>query len=73
MKITDMVTRDNFARYQILSTSPHYFCRKWIGVANENENLDFGFKGLKNDKHESYETFKQWFYYMILACIETKY
>ena len=73
MRITDMVTRDNFARYQILSTSPHHFCWKRIGVKNENENLDFGFKGLKNDTYESYETIKQWFYYMILACIETNY
>ena len=59
MRITDMVTRDNFARYQILSTSPHHFCWKRIGVKNENENLDFGFKGLKNDTYESYETIKQ--------------
>ena len=24
----------------ILSTSPHYFCRKWIGATNENSNFD---------------------------------
>ena len=24
----------------ILSTSPHYFCRKWIGVSTENSNFD---------------------------------
>ena len=33
----------------ILSTSPHYFCGKWIGVRNENSNFDLrilGFKGL---------------------------
>ena len=24
----------------ILSTSPHYFCRKWIGERNENLNFD---------------------------------
>ena len=43
----------------ILSTSLHYFCRKWIRVTNENSNLDFRIKGLKSDKYESYETFKQ--------------
>ena len=26
----------------ILSTSPHYFCRKWIGATNENSNFDLG-------------------------------
>ena len=31
----------------ILSTSPHYFCRKWIGATNENSNLISGFKELK--------------------------
>ena len=31
----------------ILSTSPHYFCRKWIGATNENSNLISGFKGLR--------------------------
>ena len=29
----------------ILSTSPHYFCRKWIGATNENSHFDL--KGLK--------------------------
>ena len=24
----------------ILFTSPHYFCRKWIGTTNENSNFD---------------------------------
>ena len=24
----------------ILSTSPHYFCKKWIGATNENSNFD---------------------------------
>ena len=24
----------------ILSTSPHYFCKKWIGATNENSNVD---------------------------------
>ena len=23
-----------------LSTSPHFFCRKWIGATNENSNFD---------------------------------
>ena len=27
----------------VLSTSPHYFCRKWIGVTNDNSNFDLGF------------------------------
>ena len=32
----------------ILSTSPTYFCKKWIGVSNENSNFDLiGFKGLR--------------------------
>ena len=26
----------------ILSTSPHYFCRKWTGVTNDNSNFDLG-------------------------------
>ena len=26
----------------ILSTSPHYFCRKWIEATNENSNFDLG-------------------------------
>ena len=28
-------------------------------MTKENSNLDFGFKGLKSDKYESCETFKQ--------------
>ena len=28
----------------ILSSSPHYFCRKWIGATNENSNVDLGVK-----------------------------
>ena len=32
----------------ILSTSPHYFSRKWIGATNESSNVDLRFKGLKN-------------------------
>ena len=32
---------------EILSTSPHYFCRKWIGATTENfQILILGFKGL---------------------------
>ena len=31
----------------ILSTSPHYFCRKCKGATNENSNLILGFKGIK--------------------------
>ena len=26
--------------HDILSTSPHYFCRKWIRATNENSNFD---------------------------------
>ena len=26
--------------FDILSTSPHYFCRKWIGATNESSNFD---------------------------------
>ena len=26
--------------FDILSTSPHYFCMKWIGATNENSNFD---------------------------------
>ena len=28
----------------MLSTSPHYFCRKWIGATNENSNFDVRFQ-----------------------------
>ena len=28
----------------ILSSSPHYFCRKWIRATNENSNVDLGVK-----------------------------
>ena len=31
----------------ILSTSLHYFCRKWIGATNEIQILILGFKGLR--------------------------
>ena len=37
MRIMDMVTQDFL---DILSTSPHYFCRKCIGSTNENSNFD---------------------------------
>ena len=30
----------------ILSTSLHYFCRKWIGATNDNSKFDLRFKGL---------------------------
>ena len=30
----------------IVSTSPHYFCRKCIGAANENSNFNLRVKGL---------------------------
>ena len=33
----------------ILSTSPHYFCRKWIGATNENSNFDLRVKTVKTD------------------------
>ena len=38
MRITYIITQDEFAWY--LSTSPHYFRRKWIGATNENSNLN---------------------------------
>ena len=53
MRITDMITQMNLL--DILSTSPHYFCRKRIGTTNENSNFDQGFKGLTNiliDEHQ---------------------
>ena len=31
----------------VLSTSPHYFCGKWIRATNENSNVDLRFKGLE--------------------------
>ena len=31
----------------ILSTSPHYFCRKWIGATNENSNFDLRVERVK--------------------------
>ena len=31
----------------ILSTSPHYFCRNWIGATNENSNFDLGVQRVK--------------------------
>ena len=38
MRITYIITQDEFAWY--LSTSPHYFRKKWIGATNENSNLN---------------------------------
>ena len=35
MRITDMITQDEFAWYWYW-----YFCRKWIGATNENSNFD---------------------------------
>ena len=32
MKVTDMITQDDLL--DISSTSPHYFCKKWIGATN---------------------------------------
>ena len=39
MGIMDMITQDEL-ELDILSTSPHYFCRKLIGATNENSNFD---------------------------------
>ena len=53
MRITDMITQVNLL--DILSISPHYFCRKWIGATNENSCLILGFKGLTDiflDEHQ---------------------
>ena len=54
MRIKDMTTQDDFAQYY-LSTSPHYFCRKWIGVTKlmRIQISMLGIKGLKSDKYES--------------------
>ena len=38
MRITDISHKMNLL--DILSTSPHYFCTKWIGATNENSNFD---------------------------------
>ena len=38
MRITDMITQDELARYFI--NFFHYFCRKRIGATNENSNFD---------------------------------
>ena len=32
----------------ILSTSPHFFCRKWIGATNDNSNFDLRVKRVKS-------------------------
>ena len=42
----------------ILSTSPHYFFRKWTLATNENSNFDLRSKGLKHD-----------FFYKVLALV----
>ena len=47
MTITDMITQGEFACY--LSTSPHKFCRKWIGATNENSNFDLRVKRVNYD------------------------
>ena len=44
MRITDMITQDLL---DILSTSPHYFCRTCIRARNDNSNFDLWFKGLR--------------------------
>ena len=44
MRITDMITQDLL---DILSTSPHYFCRTWLRARNDNSNFDLWFKGLR--------------------------
>ena len=44
MRITDMITEMNLL--DILLTSPHYFCRKWMGATDENSNCQF--KGLSS-------------------------
>ena len=33
--------------FDVLSTSPHYFWRKWIGAANENSNFDLRVERVK--------------------------
>ena len=53
-----------------LPTSPHYFCRKWIGVTKSMriQISMLGFKVLKSAKYESqYHLNKWWKCYMILA------
>ena len=45
MRITDMITQENLL--DILSTSPHYFCGKWIGQQMRIQILILGFKRLK--------------------------
>ena len=38
----------------VLSTSPHYFCRKWIGATNENSNFYLrGFHKSKTHQNRS--------------------
>ena len=33
-------SKTSLLKLPILSTSPYYFCRNWIGTANENSNFD---------------------------------
>ena len=39
----------------ILSTSPHYFYRKWIGATNENSNFDLRVERVKGDTSKESE------------------
>ena len=50
MKIMDMITQDEFD--DVLSTSPHFLSRKWIGVTNENSNFGFEVLRVKVPNHE---------------------
>ena len=45
MRITDKITQD-LLDHDLLSTSSHYFCGKWIEATKENSNSILGFKGV---------------------------
>ena len=42
----------NMILLDILSTSPNFFCRKWIGTTNENSNLDLRVLGVLEKKRK---------------------
>ena len=47
----------------ILSTSPHYVCRKWIGATNENSNFDLRVLRVKGDTWTIWVSWLYWAFY----------
>ena len=48
--------------HDILSTSPDYFCRKWIGATNENSNFDLRVQRVKGDTWSKWSLWVSWPY-----------